>query len=223
MDHDTGEAGDVRGPVATLRRIAFLMERQREETRRIEAFRNAARTILPLAEDDVRRRAAAGTLTELPGIGPSTAAVITDACNGVVPERLVALERTAGPLARGGEERAGPAARRPALALRLVRRRLAARGDGDDGHGARATTTSCSPTTARGCGSPTGSAPSGWPASSTWSTPSTSTSTARSPCSRGSRSTSSTTARSTRPPRCSAASTCAWRPCTPSSRWTRPR
>ena len=84
--------------MATLRRIAFLMERQREETRRIEAFRKAARTILPLPEDEVRRRAAeAGTLTELTGIGPSTAAVITDACNGVVPERLVKLEATAGP------------------------------------------------------------------------------------------------------------------------------
>jgi len=97
-------AGTHRGPVATLRRIAFLMERQREETRRIEAFRKAARTILPLPEDEVRRRAADGTLTELTGIGPSTAAVITDACNGVVPERLVKLEATAGPLARGGEE-----------------------------------------------------------------------------------------------------------------------
>ena len=92
------------GPVATLRRIAFLMERQREESRRIEAFRNAARTILPLADDDVRARAEAGTLTELTGIGPSTAAVITDACRGVVPDRLVALEKTAGPLATGGED-----------------------------------------------------------------------------------------------------------------------
>lgn len=97
-------AAAARGPVATLRRIAFLMERQREETRRIEAFRNAARTILPLTEDDVRARAEAGTLTDLPGIGPSTAAVITDACNGVVPERLVRLETTSGPLAHGGEE-----------------------------------------------------------------------------------------------------------------------
>jgi putative hydrolase len=94
----------VRGPVATLRRIAFLMERQREESRRIEAFRKAARTILPLPEEEVRRRAESGTLTELPGIGPSTAAVITDACRGVVPERLVRLEDTAGPLATGGEE-----------------------------------------------------------------------------------------------------------------------
>ena len=92
------------GPVATLRRIAFLMERQREESRRIEAFRNAARTILPLPEEEVRARAEAGTLTELTGIGPSTAAVITDACRGVEPERLAKLERTAGPLARGGEE-----------------------------------------------------------------------------------------------------------------------
>ncbi len=91
-------------PVATLRRIAFLMERQREETRRIEAFRRAARTILPLPEEEVRARAEAGTLTELPGIGKSTAAVITDACHGVVPDRLVALEGTAGPLATGGEE-----------------------------------------------------------------------------------------------------------------------
>lgn len=97
-------SGEVRGPVATLRRIAFLMERQREESRRIEAFRNAARTILPLSEDEVRQRAESGTLTQLSGIGPSTAAVITDACRGVVPERLLALERTAGPLADGGAE-----------------------------------------------------------------------------------------------------------------------
>ncbi|MCD6640698.1 MAG: PHP domain-containing protein [Nocardioides sp.] len=80
------------------------MERRREETRRIEAFRNAARTILPLGEDEVDARAAAGTLTDLPGIGPSTAAVITQACRGELPERLVRLEETAGPLAEGGRE-----------------------------------------------------------------------------------------------------------------------
>jgi len=32
------------GPVAALRRVAFLMERGREETRRVRAFRNAAAT-----------------------------------------------------------------------------------------------------------------------------------------------------------------------------------
>lgn len=92
------------GPVAALRRIAFLMERRREETRRIEAFRKAAAVILPLGEDDVRARAESGALTDLAGIGPSTAAVITAACRGELPDRLATLEETAGPLAPGGLE-----------------------------------------------------------------------------------------------------------------------
>jgi putative hydrolase len=93
------------GPVAALRRIAFLMERGREETRRIEAFRSAAATILPLPADEVAARVEAGTLTELPGIGPSTGAVIADAVRGILPERLARLEaQHAGPLAAGGRE-----------------------------------------------------------------------------------------------------------------------
>jgi putative hydrolase len=95
---------DSPGPVAALRRIAFLMERRREETRRIEAFRKAAATILPLDPDEVARRVEDGTLTELPGIGPSTGAVIADAVRGVVPERLARLEETSGPLAAGGRD-----------------------------------------------------------------------------------------------------------------------
>ena len=92
------------GPVAALRRIAFLMERGREETRRIQAFRNAAAVVLPLPADEIAARADAGTLTDLAGIGPSTAAVITDAVNGVLPERLAKLEAAFGPLVKGGEE-----------------------------------------------------------------------------------------------------------------------
>jgi putative hydrolase len=92
------------GPVAALRRVAFLMERRREETRRVQAFRKAAATILPLPREEVAERVAAGTLTELPSIGPSTAAVIEAACRGEVPERLASLEAQAGPLATGGLE-----------------------------------------------------------------------------------------------------------------------
>ena len=62
------------GPVAALRRIAFLMERGREETRRIEAFRAAAAAILPLPDGEVAARVESGTITELPGIGTSTGA-----------------------------------------------------------------------------------------------------------------------------------------------------
>ena len=90
-------------PVDALRRIAFLLERSREETRRVEAYRKAAATILPLGEDEVRRRVAAGTLRDLPGIGPSTSAVIEAVVHGDVPDKLADLEAAAGePLAQGG-------------------------------------------------------------------------------------------------------------------------
>jgi putative hydrolase len=93
------------GPVAALRRIAFLMERGREESRRIEAFRAAAAAILPLPEGEVADRVEAGTITEIPGVGRSTGAVIADAVRGQLPERLARLEaQHVGPLAPGGRE-----------------------------------------------------------------------------------------------------------------------
>lgn len=93
------------GPVAALRRIAFLLERGREDTYKVKAFRGAAAAILPLADDDVRRAAEDGTLTKLPGVGASSAKVITDAVAGRVPERLAKAEREHGrPLTAGGHD-----------------------------------------------------------------------------------------------------------------------
>ncbi len=92
------------GPVAALRRIAFLMERRREETRRVEAFRNAARIVLGEGEEAVAARVAAGTVRDLPGIGPSTAAVIEAAVAGRMPDRLAQWEETAGPLVAQGRD-----------------------------------------------------------------------------------------------------------------------
>jgi putative hydrolase len=104
MSDDDLSVPVVQGPVAALRRVAFLMERGREETRRVRAFRNAAATILPLPAEEVTARVEAGTLTELPGIGPSTAAVIESAARGEQPERLARLEAAyAGPLTQGGQ------------------------------------------------------------------------------------------------------------------------
>ena len=93
------------GPVAALRRIAFLLERSRAETYKVKAFRSAAATILPLPDDEVEARVSTGTLRELSGIGASTAEVIEQAVRGVVPDRLAALEESAGgPLVAGGQQ-----------------------------------------------------------------------------------------------------------------------
>jgi putative hydrolase len=91
------------GPVAALRRIAFLLERTRQETYKVQAFRKAADAILPLPPGEVEQRVAAGTLREIPGVGASTAQVIEAAVQGRVPDRLARLEQEAGgPLVDGG-------------------------------------------------------------------------------------------------------------------------
>lgn len=92
-------------PVVALRRTAFLLERSRESSRRVQAFRNAAAVLGDLSGAELARRLDAGTLTELTGIGPSTAAVALQAHAGDVPERLAALEAAAQePLVDGGDE-----------------------------------------------------------------------------------------------------------------------
>lgn len=75
-------------PAAQLRRIAYLLERDQAATYRVRAYRRAVATVD--ATPDLR----AYKLTDLPGIGPSTASVIAQALDGAVSDTLAGLEAT---------------------------------------------------------------------------------------------------------------------------------
>lgn len=102
----TNDPGGPIEPLEALRRIAFLMERTRGQTRRIEAFRTAAGTVVRTPAQELAQRAQAGTLTDLPAVGASTGKVIAQALAGQRPDYLVDLETSgaAGPLVEGGEQ-----------------------------------------------------------------------------------------------------------------------
>ena len=74
-----------------LRRIAFELERGGAPTYRVRAFRRAAQVVDGLAPGELSQRVAAGTLEALPGIGATTAQVITEAVGGQQPGYLARL------------------------------------------------------------------------------------------------------------------------------------
>lgn len=87
-----------------LREIAFWLERAGAPTYRVRAFRRAAAVVDELPDLDERVRA--GRLTELDGIGRTTAAVIDAAHRGRTPEYLARLRSEADVPEHGAQLRA---------------------------------------------------------------------------------------------------------------------
>ena len=75
-------------PVDALEQIADSLQRVRNARPKVQAFRRAADAIREIPEDELRSLARDGRLTDLPGIGKSTATVIDQALRGETPDYL---------------------------------------------------------------------------------------------------------------------------------------
>lgn len=94
-------------PIEALERVAYLQDRGVLPSQKTAAFLKAAEVLRDLPAGELDRRLADRTLTDLPGIGKSTAEVITQAASGVVPTRIATLEvSTQIPLGAGAAIRA---------------------------------------------------------------------------------------------------------------------
>jgi putative hydrolase len=91
-------------PAGALERIAYLLDRAREKPYRVRAYLRAAEIVRALTSDELVARVAAGTLEELDGIGPKTAAIITEVATSGSTAFLDKLEReTAVTVGKGKE------------------------------------------------------------------------------------------------------------------------
>lgn len=77
-----------RQPAEDLRAIAFCLERALEPSYRVKAFRTAAAVVDRMPREELAARAAAGTLTELAGVGKVTALVVRESLAGEEPVYL---------------------------------------------------------------------------------------------------------------------------------------
>lgn len=90
-------------PSAALSLAIHYLDRELAPGAKVRAFQRALQIAETLGEAELAARAAAGTLTEVDGLGPSTARVIAEALSGVDDGYLAELEqRSRVPIGAGG-------------------------------------------------------------------------------------------------------------------------
>jgi putative hydrolase len=91
-------------PSAALREISYWLDRSLSDSRRSMAFRTTARILDEMDPGEYARHRESGSWSEVPGIGPSSTAVIEAALAGRVPDYLAKVRATAKPLTTTGHE-----------------------------------------------------------------------------------------------------------------------
>lgn len=90
-------------PIAALGLAVHYLDRELAPGAKVKAFLKAIEVVADRPADEIARRAEAGSLTELDGIGPSTARVIIEALSGATDGYLADLEaRSRVPVGDGG-------------------------------------------------------------------------------------------------------------------------
>lgn len=82
-------------PAEALRQIAFYKDRAGDDMRRVMAYRKAADIVAGLDQETREKLGRAQDWRSLPGIGPKTATVISQAWSGREPDTLVELRNGA--------------------------------------------------------------------------------------------------------------------------------
>lgn len=82
-------------PAEALRQIAFYKDRAGDDMRRVMAYRKAADIVAGLDQETREKLGRAQDWRSLPGIGPKTATVISQAWSGREPDTLVELRNSA--------------------------------------------------------------------------------------------------------------------------------